>query len=110
MAMGLADCDKCKGTGRVPERPEAGFSSLYTVPCPACKQKGKVLCPICQGSKAQKCEKCDGKKTRKAVSGGEFVDVVAARLCASCNGSGNVFPRVAYPCPDCDGLGRQFPK
>jgi serine/threonine protein kinase len=110
MAMGLADCDKCKGTGRVPERPEAGFTSLYTVPCPACKQKGKVLCPICQGTKAQKCEKCDGKKTRKAVSGGEFVDVVAARLCASCNGSGNVFPRVAYPCPDCDGLGRQFPK
>ncbi|MBV8879627.1 MAG: protein kinase [Planctomycetaceae bacterium] len=110
MAMGLADCDKCKGSGRVPETAQPGFTSLYTVPCPMCKQKGKVLCPICQGGKVQKCEKCQGKKIVASAPGAEFLDVVAARLCSTCAGSGNVFARTAYPCPDCDGMGRQFPK
>ena len=109
MATGMADCDKCKGTGRIKD-PNDSTSFAYMVPCPVCKQKSKVICPICQGGRVQKCEKCQGKKVRTAVPGGEFVDVVTAKLCTSCNGSGNVFARTAYPCPDCDGVGRQFPK
>jgi hypothetical protein len=109
MATGMADCDKCKGSGRVKD-PNDSTGFAYMVPCPMCKQKGKVICPLCQGGRVQKCEKCQGKKIRTAVPGGEFVDVVTARLCASCGGSGNVFARTAFPCPDCDGLGRQFPK
>ncbi|HEV3026246.1 MAG TPA: hypothetical protein VG457_01655, partial [Planctomycetota bacterium] len=109
MATGLADCDKCKGTGRIRD-PNDSSGFAYMVPCPVCKQKSKVICPICQGGRVQKCEKCQGKKVRTSVPGGEFVDVVTARLCPSCGGSGNVFARTAYPCPDCDGLGRQFPK
>jgi serine/threonine protein kinase len=109
MATGMADCDKCKGTGRIKD-PNDASSFAYLIPCPVCKQKSKVICPLCQGARVQKCEKCQGKKVRTAVPGGEFIDVVTARLCTSCNGSGNVFTRTAYPCPDCDGLGRQFPK
>ena len=109
MATGIADCDKCKGTGRIKD-PNDASSFAYMVPCPMCKQKGKVICPLCLGGHVQKCEKCQGKKVRATVSGAEFVDVVSARLCTSCGGSGNVFPRTGFPCPDCDGLGRQFPK
>jgi len=109
MATGLADCDKCKGTGKIKD-PNDTTSFAYMIPCPVCKQKSKVICPICQGGRVQKCEKCQGKKVRTAVPGGEFVDVVTAKLCTSCGGSGNVFARTAYPCPDCDGMGRQFPK
>lgn len=109
MATGMADCDKCKGSGRIKDPNDAsGFA--YLIPCPMCKQKGKVICPLCQGGRVQKCEKCQGKKLRTAVPGAEFIDVVTARLCTACNGSGNVFARTAFPCPDCDGLGRQFPK
>jgi len=110
MAAGMADCEKCKGSGRVPEAAEPGFLTRATVPCPVCKQKGKVICPTCQGGRVQKCEKCYGKKVRKTVSGSEYVDVVEARLCAPCGGTGNIFPRVAYPCPDCEGVGRAFPR
>jgi DnaJ-class molecular chaperone len=109
MATGMADCDKCKGTGKIKDPNDvSGFA--YMVPCPVCKQKSKVICPLCLGSHVQKCEKCQGKKVRTAVPTAEFVDVVTARLCTACGGSGNVFARTAFPCPDCDGLGRQFPK
>jgi serine/threonine-protein kinase len=108
-ATGMADCDKCKGTGKIKD-PNDSSGFAYMVPCPACKQKSKVICPLCLGSHVQKCEKCQGKKVRTAVPAAEFVDVVTARLCTACGGSGNVFARTAFPCPDCDGLGRQFPK
>ncbi|HLY12476.1 MAG TPA: protein kinase [Planctomycetota bacterium] len=109
MATGLADCDKCKGSGKIKD-PFDTSSFAYLIPCPACKGKGKVLCPLCLGSHVQKCEKCQGKKLRPSVPGSEFIDVVTAKLCSSCAGTGNVFSRTAFPCPDCDGLGRQFPK
>jgi hypothetical protein len=109
-ATGIAECERCKGSGRVKENDLTGMGfGGYTVPCPVCKQKGRFICPVCQGGKIARCEKCEGKKVRKLVAGSEFQDALGAGLCATCSGSGSVFPRVAFPCPDCDGLGR-FPQ
>jgi serine/threonine protein kinase len=108
MAAGIADCDRCKGSGRVKENPDSNLVLGYTVPCPVCKQKGKTTCPVCQGGRLARCEKCDGKKLRKTVPGADYLEIVASHLCNSCSGSGAVFTRTAFPCPDCEGLGRVF--
>jgi serine/threonine-protein kinase len=108
-ATGLAACAPCKGSGRVPERETpAGFTSLYTVPCRPCKSKGKVLCPTCQGALKAKCGACDGKKVRSAVPAADFASALGDSLCISCQGTGSLFSKVAYPCSDCDATGR-FP-
>jgi serine/threonine protein kinase len=105
-SQGMADCDRCRGSGRVKESDTGGMGYTGTIPCPGCKQKGKVLCPVCQGGKIARCEKCDGKKVKKAVAAAEFQDVLEPQRCGACRGTGNVFARVAFPCPSCEGVGR----
>jgi serine/threonine-protein kinase len=108
MALGIVECERCKGTGHVKEGPDGVLTYSGVVPCPACKQKGKLTCPICLGGRIAKCEKCDGKKTKKVLAGSDYQDLVGSHLCSSCDGSGSVFSRIAFPCPECKGLGR-FP-
>jgi hypothetical protein len=106
MASGIVECERCKGTGHVKEGPDGVLTYTGVVPCPGCKQKGKFTCPICLGGRIAKCEKCDGKKTKKALAGSDYQVLVESHLCSSCEGSGSVFSRIAFPCPDCKGLGR----
>lgn len=102
-------CQKCGGKGRlIPPGLQA------TRP----KQLRKVgaQCPPCKGTGVEKtfrCEKCkdgsvDCKKCEAPKPPPEIEDLFASTPCARCEGKGQPFRNVAWPCPGCLGLGRRL--
>ena len=101
MGLGIQDCSRCKGIGRVKCNNEgcvngwiltAGANSL----APKNALKHKDRCPVCQGSGFMPCPDCLG---------------IGTVPCKSCNGTGHnaVCPECGGPgwesCPKCHGAG-----
>ena len=101
MGLGIQDCSRCKGLGRVKCNNEgcvngwiltAGANSL----APKNALKHKDRCPVCQGSGFMPCPDCLG---------------IGTVPCKSCNGTGHnaVCPECGGPgwesCPKCHGAG-----
>lgn len=101
MGIGLQDCGRCKGAGRIKctngcqdgwvIRKENNNLSAKVVlnrrePCSVCQGSGQISCPDCRGAGATPCRTCHGTGLGAA--------------CADCGGAG------WQPCPTCHGSGQ----
>jgi molecular chaperone DnaJ len=68
-----------------------------------------VLCSVCQGegtapgTHPQTCKTCSGRGEVQSVQRSFLGQIVTARPCPDCGGTG---PKITNPCPDCAGDGR----
>ncbi len=94
-------CGVCRGSGL-----NMGFGGAGGDPfCKNCKGSGNeriTPCSDCTGGFVD-CAKCEPLRKPPAME-----DICAASPCATCEGRGLAFSRVAWPCPSCLGLGQKL--
>jgi hypothetical protein len=121
----LPDCKTCGSAGRKPCSTCKGFK-IMRGDCATCSGSGRTrvaaagggggLCPDCKGlgqGPARRCAACPNgfidctacEPLRKVP---EPADICTSTACATCEGRGVPFMRIAMPCKSCLGLGQKL--
>jgi hypothetical protein len=100
-------CDKCKGSGKVQPPGAPGLRSRLAEPiqCYPCRGRGYSLLIQCKECKdgTVDCRQCEAPKPPPDLD-----EIVKAAPCAVCEGRGNLFKGIAWPCSSCLGLGQRL--